>query len=235
MDHETAVKLMASERYLLGELTPDQQDGFEEHFFACAECAEDVRAAVVFRANVKEVLRNRQQPSANLSATVANPGANDRARRRWFLSPAFAFSMAFNFVLLILIGHQRLRVMPELRKEMAELTAPQFGSLIVVPPAARGARGEGNPVGVSPAKRFLQFRFELSPGEAFQAYSYEISGPSITAQSADSISAPADSQAGLYLTVPTAGFKPGEYLLILRGTGNAGKVEVSRTKFTIQQ
>ena len=231
MDHETAVKLMASERYLLGELSPDQRDAFEEHFFECAECAEDVRAAAAFRANANAVLRDPHKPAGKLSVTAVRPAANEPPRRRWFLSPAFAFSVACNFLLLILIGHQRLRVMPELRQEMAGLTEPQFGSLIVVPPSARG---EGNPIAVPRANRFLQFRFELSPAEAFQAYSYEISGVAGPARSADSIAAPADSRAGLFLTVPTAGFQPGEYLLVLRGMGSNGKVDLSRTRFTIQ-
>ena len=35
MDHSEAVQLMATERYLLGELSPDQREAFEEHFFEC--------------------------------------------------------------------------------------------------------------------------------------------------------------------------------------------------------
>ena len=34
---------MAAERYLLGELTDAERDQFEEHFFDCSACADDVR------------------------------------------------------------------------------------------------------------------------------------------------------------------------------------------------
>ena len=48
MDHGDAVRLKATERYLLNELEPDQLDQFEEHLFDCHECALDVRAAAMF-------------------------------------------------------------------------------------------------------------------------------------------------------------------------------------------
>jgi hypothetical protein len=59
MDHETAVRTSATERYFLGELTGQDQDGFEEHYFMCPECAEDVRALTVFAANAKAVFRQK--------------------------------------------------------------------------------------------------------------------------------------------------------------------------------
>jgi len=46
MDHQEAVSLGATERYLLGTLDEEQLEAFEEHFFGCLDCAEDVRAGV---------------------------------------------------------------------------------------------------------------------------------------------------------------------------------------------
>ncbi len=46
MDHQEAVSLEATEQYLLGTLDEDQREAFEEHFFGCLECAEDVRAGM---------------------------------------------------------------------------------------------------------------------------------------------------------------------------------------------
>ena len=48
MNHSEAVEQMASERYLLNELTPDARDAFEEHVFDCPECALDLRAGTLF-------------------------------------------------------------------------------------------------------------------------------------------------------------------------------------------
>jgi anti-sigma factor RsiW len=61
MDHTIAAKSQAVERYILGEMSPDERDAFEEHYFACTECAADVRAAAQLRANAREVL---SQPNA---------------------------------------------------------------------------------------------------------------------------------------------------------------------------
>ena len=43
MEHSEATETMASARYLLGELTEEERERFEEHFFGCSECARDVR------------------------------------------------------------------------------------------------------------------------------------------------------------------------------------------------
>jgi anti-sigma factor RsiW len=45
MDHQQATETLAIERYILGEMSQEEQEAFEAHFFTCAECAEDARAA----------------------------------------------------------------------------------------------------------------------------------------------------------------------------------------------
>ena len=49
MDHLQAVNTLAIERYLLDEMPREERDSFEEHFFSCAECAEDARVAATMR------------------------------------------------------------------------------------------------------------------------------------------------------------------------------------------
>jgi len=56
MDHSESIRLMAAEKYLLGELTPELREQFEEHFFGCEECALDVRAGAAFVEQSKVVL-----------------------------------------------------------------------------------------------------------------------------------------------------------------------------------
>ena len=57
MEHQLAVELRFAERYLLGELSPDEIASFEEHFFDCALCADEVRASAHLEANLKAVLQ----------------------------------------------------------------------------------------------------------------------------------------------------------------------------------
>ena len=62
MDHQSAVDGRFVERYLLGELSPDEAAEFEAHFFECPLCAEEVRRGAQFRANLKAVLREDDDP-----------------------------------------------------------------------------------------------------------------------------------------------------------------------------
>ncbi len=57
MEHQSAVELRFAERYLLGELSPDETASFEAHFFDCALCADEVRQGAQLVANLKAVLR----------------------------------------------------------------------------------------------------------------------------------------------------------------------------------
>jgi anti-sigma factor RsiW len=76
MDHSEAAENKIAEGYVLGELLPEERDAFEEHFFQCAECAEDVRDAATVLDSLQVVL---QQPKviafpsrwANVWATAA--------------------------------------------------------------------------------------------------------------------------------------------------------------------
>ena len=71
MDHLEAVNAMAIERYLLEEMTDEERESFEAHYFSCAECAEDARAAALMRDGA----------AGGLARVHANPTPiGDRAR-----------------------------------------------------------------------------------------------------------------------------------------------------------
>src|SRR5437763_5529226 len=113
MDHETAVQTGATERYLLGELTGEDRDRFEEHYFMCPECAEDVRALTVFAANAKAVFRE------NATGPAPHAGMLLSGRVLWL-------SAALNAALLLGVGYSFLKVKPELKQQLAEARAQQF-------------------------------------------------------------------------------------------------------------
>src|SRR3989442_12900824 len=112
MDHETAVRTGATERYLLGQLTGEDRDSFEEHYFMCPECAEDARALTVFAANARAVFR---QP-----ATGPAPHAGMLASGR-VLWPSAALTVA----LLLGGGYGVLRATPEMTRRLPDPCAPQ--------------------------------------------------------------------------------------------------------------
>src|SRR5438132_7810886 len=58
MDHEVATQTHAVERYLLGEMPSSERDLFEEHYFSCADCGEEVRSASALMRDMKDALRD---------------------------------------------------------------------------------------------------------------------------------------------------------------------------------
>jgi hypothetical protein len=61
MDHNEAIRLQAVEKYALSELPDELRDAFEDHFFECAECAADVRAAAIFADTSREIFAEENE------------------------------------------------------------------------------------------------------------------------------------------------------------------------------
>ena len=60
MDHLEAVRLRAAERYVLKQLTTAEAEAFEEHFFSCPECAEEVRWIAMFEDNARKAVKAQE-------------------------------------------------------------------------------------------------------------------------------------------------------------------------------
>src|SRR5262245_37789848 len=67
MTHQQAVDGMASERYLLDEMSEPERFEFEAHYFDCPECAEDVRLGDLIREEAKH-------GGVRLPSTALGPG-----------------------------------------------------------------------------------------------------------------------------------------------------------------
>lgn len=53
MEHQDWIDSMAAESYTIGELEPARRDAFEEHFFDCPVCSNDVRDAAKVVAGIR--------------------------------------------------------------------------------------------------------------------------------------------------------------------------------------
>src|SRR5262245_55046779 len=53
MTHEEAVSTLAAERYLLNEMTETDRQTFEEHYFDCEVCADDMRSTAAMLQGAK--------------------------------------------------------------------------------------------------------------------------------------------------------------------------------------
>jgi len=219
MDHETAVQLKATERYFLGELTGADRDGFEEHYFLCAECAEDVRAMTVFAANAKAVFREEAAPP------VVPAGA--------FLSSlssrALWLSAALNVALLAGLGYTLLKVTPEMKQELAAARAPQFVQDV---PVLGLSRGEVIVREIAPTTRRVVFSFYLR--DQFQSIAYELKDASGSVSQRRTLPAPPkEDSAESHLSISTAGLKPGEYEIRFLGIREGAETPIGESKFKL--
>ena len=132
MTHEEAVSTLASERYLLEEMSEPERETFEEHYFSCVECADDVRAGGVMRDGVRAGLMNEQTGHTvhDMAASAAWSRKN-AGTRRWYQSPAIPWAAAA--ALAVVAGYQALVPAPG-----RSIGQPMALAPITLRPASRG-------------------------------------------------------------------------------------------------
>jgi len=220
MDHETAIRIQAAERYVLEEFPLEERTAFEEHFFECPECAEEVRSASIFAANATQTLKEeRAKETAKLER-----GGGRQSRRFWW---TLAASAALNAALLVGFGLERLS------SHTTEAgVEPQFYPTVAVAAASRGSQSTAT---LPAAAKFFGVRFDLMPGQQFQSFEYQILDAKGSVRSAISLPAPAGESSELQLAVPVAPLEPGEYVLVLRGKQAGNSTEIGRRSISISR
>lgn len=124
MDHLQAVDSLATERYLLGEMTEPERDAFEEHYFDCGACAEDVRIGSLMSDAARAGLLNESR--------VATFAPRPRASQRWRHSVALPWAVAATLV--VGIAYQSIGMGPASRRQ----SGPQALTPVTLRPASRG-------------------------------------------------------------------------------------------------
>jgi len=98
MTHADAVRTLAAERYLLDEMSEIERFAFEEHFFDCVDCADEVRTGSTMQQAVKSGLLSDTQAQKVVPIVAA--------RRRW--TPAVVVPWAAAAMLALAVGYQSL-------------------------------------------------------------------------------------------------------------------------------
>lgn len=210
MDHDEAIRLKASERYLLDELDPDLREEFEEHMFGCQECAVDVRAGAMFVEQSKVVLAE-----APVASPVRVPAAS---RPGWFtwLRPAFAVPVLA--LLLAVIAYQNLVQVPHL--QMA-VNRPQFGPSVPVNFSTRGS--DTTKIKVHVHEGFaVAFSVVSLPQDKVASYAAELYNPAGKLEWSGSIPK-AEAEEGLQISVPASNVRPGKYTLAVSSLNTSGQ------------
>jgi hypothetical protein len=139
MTHQEAVDTLAVERYLLDEMSEEHRQTFEEHYFQCETCADDLRVATAMLQGAKEGF------AASTAGRVVSITADrsDGRKTAWYRSAALPWAVAAT--LAVVAGYESLRVVPSLRQGASPLVLtprplrPQSrGADTVIPVDARG-------------------------------------------------------------------------------------------------
>jgi hypothetical protein len=227
MDHSEAVRLQAAEKYLLGELSKEQREGYEEHYFDCPTCAEELRMTVAFMESARQVAQE-EVPELAAAGLERHPFGS----RGWFdalLKPAFAIPVFA--ALLLIIGYQNGVTIPGLKQSSSHVaTAEVVKSFSLM---SVGSRGEGSAslsIAVSPKE---DFGLDVDmPGNSASGYLCEIQDDSGKVLFTLPVSAEAAKQS-VHINIPGGSLKPGKYTFAII-TGQASIPETGHSNVAAQ-
>ena len=235
MDHLDAKRLQAAEKYVLGELSPELRDEYEEHYFDCADCAEDVKASSAFVGASKEIFRDEPAPVVRVAAAKPAPGGFSG----WFawLRPAIAVPVMASLVAII--AYQNLPGMHGTADRAAairgsEASAQAFGPSFRVQGSTRGGDSEPSKIIVGPQEAFA-LDFDFTPSQAFPSYEARLLDESGNAVLHGKISGDLTNKE-IHVPIRAGLVHPGLYTLQVVGENGtssqgAGQHEVQRLKF----
>jgi anti-sigma factor RsiW len=231
MEHNEALRLQAAEKYLLGELNRAQREEYEEHYFDCPACAEELKVTVAFMESAKQVAGERvPEPVDNKRLAPAPSG--------WFawLRPAFAVPAFAAALLLAVVAYQNSVTIPNLRQ-----SSPQAASARVVKSFSFmevGARGQGAlTIPVRPNESYdLEVDFPPAvPGASYVAQIQDDAGRAIYVlpisgeQAKDTV----------HVSITGGSLQPGKFNFVIfaapnAGSRSAGPQEIKRLPFTVE-
>ena len=217
MDHSEALRLQAAERYVLGELSPELREQYEEHYFTCEECASDVKASAVFAGGARALFEKESHIKI----------VEGRRPREWFgwLRPAIAAPALIG--LLLVLVYQNVVMIPKLQREAAALATVQnadFVSLI-----GANSRGEGTKtfqihrdrsavleIDIPATGEFANYLCQIREARGRTIYENHISG--------------SEAKGAVHLILPKGALETGKYSLVILGEGSPPVTEGPRNE-----
>lgn len=230
MDHLEAMRIQATEKYVLGELSPDLREQFEEHYLDCPECTKDLLALSTFVTASRAIFTEEEAPSQ------AVPRREPVEKIGWFrwlrptvMVPALA-ALAAVAVYIAVVDK------PLLKDKVSTL-----GTVQVSTPSFRllgPTRGESLvKVTVGPDQPFA-LDLDFTPNEVYQSYTIRLlDAAGKTAWTSGIGGEQRDKE--VHLIVPGGKVKPGKYDLVFFGHNEAAnhglkENEVLRQSFSVE-
>jgi hypothetical protein len=233
MDHNEAVQQMATERYLLDDLSPDLREAFEQHLFDCQECTLDLRLGAAFVDEAKIQLPELTTEVPNWSAR--EPSRPFSKKRGWFsfLRPVFNPTIAGPVfaALLAVVGYQNLVTYPTLR---ADANQPQLVPAISLHDETRGVKD----VVEADRKQGTSLLVDVPSETGYSSFTFDLYDPQGKVTMTRTISAAQESAAGggtLSLQLRGSELQQGTYAVAVNGiTADGKRTALHRYRFDVQ-
>jgi Putative zinc-finger len=227
MDHSEVLRLKAVEKYILGELSPEDREQFEEHYFDCPECASDIKALARIRSASRMILEED-------AAAEVSPRAQ-RKEHGWFawLKPIVAVPV---IAALAAIAIFQAVTIPGLRERAA---AGQTAQIYASSYRLQGTtRGEGNSQVTVPPNESFGLDLDFTPSAAFERYEGSLIDPTGKPVLTFAVKGE-DVNKELHLVVPAGVARSGKYALVFDGESGTtksvpGAKEVQRLSFVVE-
>jgi len=210
MDHETAEKTEAADRYLLDEFTSQERIEFEAHYFDCIVCADKIRTGSIFIDTAKEVMKTEK------ASSVPATGRDAIRQSFWsaWLRPAMLTPSLVAVGLAIVVGYQNMITLPDLEK-------PQLLSTSVI---ASFARDEAPVVKIDRRLPRFNLNFMVDSPKLYSSYICQFrNGNGADILTLDSGPREVSSFTLSFLLRPEQ-FPPGRYELVLRPQSERGVI-----------
>ena len=219
MNHDEAIRLRAAEKYMLGELSAELRDQYEDHYFGCAECAQDVRTGAVFIDNARDAFGADSFAGTAVRHQQAHSGG-------WWtklLRPACAVPALA--LLLLVAGYQNAVTIPQLKTALSQSdTAQTLPSYSLISGNSRG----GAPLAISvPAGKPFSFFVDIPPSGGHASYVCEFQTESGTPELSLNVSAD-EAKRTVQLLIPAGRLASGKHVLVVRGLGSPAKPDADK-------
>lgn len=216
MNHPDAIDTGAAERYALGHMSDSERDAYEEHFFDCPECADEVRTAALFMDSARAVLAEKRPAGVPVAGIVPRRPEPSPVSLWDRLRPAFwPMPLGAAAALALLLGgpatYLALVKVPELQRARVEAEGLQAASSYFL----TVSRGEPPVVSVSGSQRMAGLRLSKSLARSFPYYFCEVRDKGGRVVLANVVPAPPAGE--LQILLPAGRLEPGAYVIAVAG------------------
>jgi Putative zinc-finger len=210
MDHQIAVRENLADRYLLNELDDRVREDFEEHYFTCEQCAEDVRLGARFVQNARSVFHDELAPPVRQTAPQRPRWA------QWFWNPVPAYALAAALAVAVVVQ----------RSPDGSALQPRAISAVELRPATRGT---AQVIRLAPDQKSVELIVGAAAGLAYTCTVANRNG-----QILSSIETPVLQTSQLILLLPADALRDGPFTLVVRSRPGTGEAFTEQYEFTIQ-